>query len=282
MKKKPTIAQSLLSSLNPLRIATHFWQFRELVFRLSLREILTRYRGSFLGISWVFIQPLLLLSVYTFVFSVIFDMKWGTGVQENRLFFAMALFVGILTFNIFGEVANAAPTLILSHQNYAKKVVFPLEILPVVKLLSVLVHSVFGMVIVVIGVLFVTHTIPWTLILLPAAWLPMIIFALGWGFLLAALGVFIRDIGVSVGVLVNMLFFLSPVFYPIEAVPEQLRVYCRINPIAVYIQDARRVVLLGQPPDWPWFLGGLAVAFLVFAVGFAGFMRSKRAFADVL
>jgi lipopolysaccharide transport system permease protein len=110
----------------------------------------------------------------------------------------------------------------------------------------------------------------------------MVIFGLGWGYILAALGVFIRDIGVSVGVFVNMLFFLSPVFYPMEAVPEYLQTYCRINPIAIYIQDARRVVLLGKLPDWPWFFGGLAISLLVFAVGYAGFMKSKRGFADVL
>jgi lipopolysaccharide transport system permease protein len=274
--------ESVVRFLHPVRIAMHLWQHRNLLTQLTRREVLFRYKGSYLGLGWAVIQPLIMLGVYTFVFSVIFEAKWGVSPQEGRLGFAMALFVGILTFNILGEVANAAPTLILANANYVKKVIFPLEILPAVKLLGTLIHSLLGMAVLIIGMILINHQLSWTVVLLPLAWLPMILFSLGWGYFLASLGVFVRDVGTTVGLLVTVLFFLSPIFYPLKAVPEKLRVFCQINPIAIFVEDARRVVLWGKFPDWPWFLGGLMLSTLVFVLGFMWFMKSKKAFADVM
>ncbi len=275
-------SKETLRFLNPFGVVTHLFQYRELIAQFVRREVLIRYKGSYLGLTWAFIQPLVMLAVYTFVFSVIFEAKWGISAQEGKLAFAMALFVGILTFNILGEVAGAAPNLILSNANYVKRVIFPLEILPVVKLLATLIHSLFGIAILVAGLIIVNHQLSWTIILLPLAWLPMILFSLGWGYFLASIGVFVRDVGATVGLFITMLFFLSPIFYPLEAVPEDLRIFCRVNPIAIFVGDARRVVLWGQCPDWPWFLAGLALSVLIFVFGFMWFMRSKKAFADVM
>jgi lipopolysaccharide transport system permease protein len=244
--------------------------------------VLQRYKGSYLGLVWGFVQPLFMLAVYTFVFSVIFEAKWGIKAAEGRLAFAMALFVGILTFGIFGDVANAAPGLILGNVNYVKRVIFPLEILPLVKLLETLVHSLFGVGVLLVGLILARHPLNWTLILLPLAWLPVLLFSLGWGYFLSSLGVFIRDVGATVGIIVTMLFFLSPIFYPISAVPESLRIFLQVNPIAIFVEDARRVVLWGQLPDWPWFFSGLVLSTVVFVLGFIWFMRSKNAFADVM
>jgi lipopolysaccharide transport system permease protein len=267
---------------NPVAVIRHLIQYGDLIGQFTRREVIGKYKGSYLGLTWAFIQPLLMLAVYTFVFSVIFEMKWGISPEEGRLGFAMALFVGILTFNILGEPVNAAPTLILGNANYVKKVIFPLEILPLVKLLGTMVHCLFGMAIVVAGLILMNQKLEWTIILLPVAWFPMILFSLGWGYFLASLGVFVRDVGATVGVLVNMLFFLSPIFYPLKAVPEGLRVFCQLNPIAIFVQDARRVVLWGQCPDWPWFFAGLAISMVIFVLGFIWFMKSKKAFADVM
>jgi homopolymeric O-antigen transport system permease protein len=274
--------ERMFAFFNPVAIVRHLIQHRDLIGQFTRREVIGKYKGSYLGLTWAFIQPLLMLAVYTFVFSVIFEMKWGISPEEGRLGFAMALFVGILTFNILGEPVNAAPTLILGNANYVKKVIFPLEILPLVKLLGTMVHCLFGMVIVIAGLILMNQKLEWTIILLPVAWFPMILFSLGWGYFLASLGVFVRDVGATVGVLVNMLFFLSPIFYPLKAVPEELRVFCRLNPIAIFVQDARRVVLWGQFPDWPWFFAGLALSMVIFVLGFIWFMRSKKAFADVM
>ncbi len=271
-----------MHSFNPIHIFRHLWRHKELIGQLTRREVLYRYKGSYLGLAWVFLQPLLLLGVYTFVFSVILGIKWGMAVQNDQLGFAMVMFCGVLTFNILGEAANAAPGLILGHPNFVKRVIFPLEILPVVKLLGTIVHSCFGLVILFLGMAIGHHPFHWTILLLPLVWLPMAMFSMGCAFLLSSLGVFIRDIGATVGVLVSMCFFMSPIFYPLEAVPEKFRTLCQLNPIAIYVADARRVMLFGELPDWPWFFAGLVLSILVMVFGFVFFMRSKPAFADVI
>lgn len=267
---------------NPVRIAAHLWNYRDLIRQLTWREVVGRYKGSFIGLGWSFIQPLVMLCVYTFVFSVIFKARWGAEAGEGKAAFALALFIGLITFSVFSEVVNSAPSLVLGNANYVKKVVFPLEILPLVRLLSTLINAVFSLGVLLAGILIINHFIHRTALLLPVVWLPMMMFTLGCGYFLASLGVFIRDIGTVIGVLTTMLFFLTPIFYPINAVPERFRIFCRINPIAIFVEDARRVVLWGQSPDWPWFFFGLILSVAALIFGFVWFMKSKKAFADVI
>jgi lipopolysaccharide transport system permease protein len=268
--------------VNPVRIALHLWKYRDLIRQLTWREVAGRYKGSFIGLGWSFIQPLIMLFVYTFVFSVIFKARWGVESGEGKVAFALALFMGLITFTIFSEVANAAPSLVLGNANYVKKVVFPLEILPFVKLLSAMINALFSLGVLFAGILIFNHFIHWTVLLLPLIWLPMMMFTLGCGYFLASLGVFIRDMGTIIGVVTTVLFFLTPIFYPISAVPEPFRIFCRMNPIAIFVEDARRVVLWGLFPDWPWFLFGMALSCAVMILGFVWFMKSKKAFADVI
>jgi lipopolysaccharide transport system permease protein len=267
---------------NPVRIVAHLWKYRDLIRQLTWREVVGRYKGSFIGLGWSFIQPLVMLCVYTFVFSVIFKARWGVEAGEGKAAFALALFMGLITFSIFSEVANSAPSLVLGNANYVKKVVFPLEILPLVRLFSALINAVFSLGVLFAGILIINHFIHWTALLLPLIWLPMLMFTLGCGYFLASLGVFVRDIGTVIGVLTTMLFFLTPIFYPISAVPEAFRIVFRINPIAIFVEDARRVVLWGLSPDWPWFFFGMALSGAVLIFGFVWFMKSKKAFADVI
>jgi len=274
--------ESIRGFFNPVRIGTHLWKYRDLIRQLTWREVVGRYKGSFIGMGWSFIQPLVMLCVYTFVFSVIFRARWGVAADEGKAAFALTLFMGLITFNVFSEVANSAPTLVLANVNYVKKVVFPLEILPLVRLLSALINALFSLGVLLLGILVVNHSIHWTALLLPLIWLPMIIFTLGCGYFLASLGVFVRDMGTAIGVLTTMLFFLTPIFYPISAVPEQLRIVFRINPLAIFVEDARRVVLWGLFPDWPWFFLGLVLSVAVLIFGFLWFIKSKKAFADVI
>lgn len=241
-----------------------------------------RYKGTFVGLGWSFVQPLIMLLVYTFVFSVIFQAKWGVDPGEGRAAFALALFMGMITFGIFSEVANSVPSLILANVNFVKKVVFPLEILPFIKFLSSLINALFGLVVLLVSILVINHSIHWTIALLPLVWLPLMMFTMGCGYFLAALGVFVRDVGATIGMLTTILFFLTPIFYPLHAVPEQLRIFCRINPLAIFVEDSRRVVLWGILPDWPWYFGGLIFSFLVCIFGFVWFIKSKKAFADVM
>ncbi len=276
------LGESIRGFFNPIRIGIHLWEYRDLIRQLTWREVVGRYRGSFIGMGWSFIQPLIMLCVYTFVFSVIFRVRWGVTADEGKAAFALTLFMGLITFNVFLEVVNSAPTLVLGNANYVKKVVFPLEILPLVRLLSVLINALFSLIVLLVGILAVNHFIHWTAVLLFLVWLPMLFFTLGCGYFLASLGVFVRDIGAFIGVLTTMFFFLTPIFYPISAVPERLHFVFRINPLAVFVEDARRVVLWGLFPDWPWFFFGLVLSVVVLIFGFLWFMKSKKAFADVI
>ena len=267
---------------NPVRIVVHLWKYRDLIRQLTWREVVGRYKGSIVGLGWSFIQPVIMLCVYTFVFSVIFKARWGIEAGEGKAAFALALFMGMITFSVFSEVATSAPSLVLANANYVKKVVFPLEILPLVKLFSALINALFSLAVLLVGILIINHFIHWTALLLPLVWMPMMLFTLGFGYFLASLGVFVRDIGTAIGVVTTMLFFLTPIFYPISAVPEPFRIFCRINPLALFVEDARRVVLWGISPDWPWFFFGMALSVAAAIFGFVWFMKSKKAFADVI
>lgn len=268
--------------LNPARIVPHLWHHRYLIGQLTWREIIGRYKGSALGLGWSLLQPMLMLCVYTFVFSFVFNARWGSTADEGRAVFGLTLFSGLIAYGIFSDMVNSAPLIILGNVNYVKKVVFPLEILPLVRLLSCTVHAVFSMVVLFTGLFFVNGTIPWTAVLFPIMLLPLLLFALGFGYFLSSLGVFIRDIGSSVGVFTTMMLFLSPIFYPMRAVPERFRFIFQLNPMAVYIEDIRKVVLWGKLPDWQWFCGGLLLAAILCWGGFVWFMKTKKAFADAL
>lgn len=268
---------------NPILVIRHLWRYKDLIRQLTGREVALRYKGSFLGVGWSFVQPVMMLAVYTFVFSVVFKARWGIAQADGGSGgFALALFIGLITYGIFAEIATSAPHLVLQNTNYVKKVVFPLEILPVVRTLSILINSLFSLVILLGGLLLLRHGVAWTFLLLPLVWLPLVLFSLGCGYFLASLGVFIRDVGTFVGVLTTMLFFLTPIFYPIEAVPERFRIFIGVNPLAVFVENARKVAVWGMLPDWKAYVAATVFATVFFLIGFVWFMKSKRAFADVL
>jgi lipopolysaccharide transport system permease protein len=267
---------------NPLHLAQNLWQYRELIGQFTRRQVLQRYRGSYLGAIWSFMTPLALLLVYTFVFSVIFQARWAGMVSSSHGEFALILFAGLIPFTVFSESILAAPGLIVANPNYVKKVVFPLEILPVSVLGAALVNSLFSLVIVLLGALLIRGGLSWTLILLPLIYLPLILLCLGLGWFFASLGVFIRDIGPLLGIVVQMLFFLTPIFYPMEAIPQPYQTLLYLNPLTFIVNHFRRVILFGQLPDW----GQLAVMTLLTGVvcmlGYVWFMKSKKTFADVV
>ncbi len=267
---------------NPLKMGQNLWAHRELIGQFSKRQVLQRYRGSYLGLLWSFATPLALLLVYTFVFSVIFKARWQGMVSDNHGEFALALFAGLIAFNIFSETVIAAPSLITGNANYVKKVVFPLEILPVSILGSALFHSLFSLTILLIGSLIIRGQVPWTLVFLPLMYLPLIFLTLGLGWFFASLGVFIRDIGHLLGVVVQMLFFLTPIFYPLEAIPFPFRYMIYANPLTFIVNHFRRVALFGQAPDWGEFLIMTGLMLGVCLLGYIWFMKSKKTFADVV
>jgi lipopolysaccharide transport system permease protein len=274
--------ESIWRYASPWRLVLHFVECKELIWQFTLREVQGRYRGSNLGILWALINPLLMLMVYTFVFSVIFKARWGVSGSESFMDFALILFSGIIAFNVFSECVTRAPVLIISNPNYVKKVVFPLEILPVSVLGSAVIHSLMSLGIVLAGLLLSTGKLHWTLLYLPLVYLPLAALTLGLSWLLASLGVFIRDIGNFIGVAITLLLFLTPILYPMSAVPESIRPIFQLNPLSVIVEDFRRVVMWGQPPDWIWLGGVTLVSGLVMLGGYMWFMKIKRAFADVI
>ncbi len=274
---------SVRQYLNPVGMLRNLWTHREIIVQFTRREIAARYQGSYLGILWSFVTPLVMLVVYTFVFSVIFKARWGNALSDtDEVGFALTLFTGLIAFNIFSECVNRAPGLIVTQPNYVKKVVFPLEILPVSVMGSALVNSLFGMLVLLVALLVQQGRLSWTLVFLPLMYLPLILLGLGLGWFLASLGVFLRDVGQFIGVVVQILFFLTPIFYPISAIPDRFQFVLYLNPLTFIVNHFRRVILWGQLPDWGEFLVITALAFGVCMLGYIWFMKSKKTFADVV
>jgi lipopolysaccharide transport system permease protein len=256
-----------------------------LINQITRREISSRYRGSIVGLGWSFLNPVLMLAVFTFVFSVVFEAKWDvemTGQSQNQGHFAMILFMGLIAHGMLAEVLTRSPMLIVTNPNFVKKVIFPLEVLPVSTALSALFHGFISVLVWLIAHLLVIGLPPWQIIWLPLVFLPFFTLCLGISYSLAALGVFMRDIGQTMGILVTVLLFMSPVFFPVERLPEAYQPFFMLNPLTFVINQLRAVALWGQTPDVMGLsLYGLA-ALGVLWLGFAGFQRTRQGFADVL
>lgn len=257
------------------------WRHRSLLLALAQRDVVGRYRGSVLGILWSFLNPLFMLSVYTFVFSVVFKARWGTY-GDTKADFAINLFAGLIVFNLFSECVVRSASLITQNVNYVKKVVFPIEILPCVTLCSALFH---GAISLLVWFLFYFYCKGLPLpqaCALPLVLTPLLIMTLGLSWLISSLGVFLRDISQVISLVVSVLMFLSPVFYPVSALPESLRWVMRLNPLSETIEGVRGVLLQGQLPNAVVFGAHLVFSLLFAWACFAWFQKSRRAFADVL
>ena len=258
------------------------WRNRRLIQRLTIREIQGRYRGTALGMSWSVIQPLLMLAVYTFVFSGILKSKWGdNGIADNWTY-ALNLFAGLITFNLFAECITRGPVLVTSVPNYIKKVVFPVEILPAVSLCNALYHALTGLAILLIFRQAVGIPASATIFLLPVVWLPLAAICLGLGWILSALGVYLRDLPQATGLCVNILLFTSAVFYPISALPERWGQILGLNPLLVLIEKSRDVLLHNSAPSLKWLSFSIALSICFCEVCFRIFQKARKGFADVI
>lgn len=270
------------ASATPIQLLQSLSGNRQLIWQMSKREVVSRYRGSVMGLMWSFFHPIFMLTIYTFVFSVVFKAKWGEGYSDSKTEFAIILFAGLIIFNFFTEVINRAPELILTNVNYVKKVVFPLEILPVVATGSALFHTMVSVVVLLSFVGIANQGVPLTALFLPVVLLPLLIQVLGCAWFLASLGVFLRDVGQTVGILTTALLFLSPIFFPPTALPESLRPYLFLNPLTFIIEQTRGVLIWGIPPDWAgmaaYTLGSVVIAW----AGYFWFQKTRKGFADVL
>lgn len=270
------------ASASPAEMASSFWRNRQLINQLVKRDVIGRYRGSLAGMAWSFFNPLLMLAIYTFVFSVVFKSRWGTPLEESKAGFAVMLFSGIVIHGLLAECINKAPSIILANANYVKRVVFPLEILPWVAMGSALFHAGIGLLVLFAAQLVIGHGIPWTAILLPVVLAPLIAVIMGFAWMLAATSVYVRDIAQITGIFTTALLFMAPVLYPLAALPEEYRPWLYLNPLTLIVEQARIVLIQGGLPDWGA-LGVYAVIGLAFAwLGFWWFQRARKGFADVV
>ena len=280
-----------LPALNPhathpnslLAVVRSMSRNRQLIVQMTRREIVGRYKGSVFGLTWSFFNPVFMLAIYTFVFSEIFKSRWtGAGAEESKTQFAVVLFVGMIVLGLFNEVLNRASGLIVNNANYVKKVVFPIELLPVIAVATTLFHSLISLGVLLVAFLAFNGYLNWTLVFVPLVLLPLVILSTGLAWILASLGVFLRDVGQTISIFTTVLMFLSPVFYPVTAVPDRFRPFILANPLTFIIEQAREVLIWGHLPDFAGLAVYTIVAFGVAWIGFAWFQFTRKGFADVL
>lgn len=246
--------------------------------QLIKRDVLLRYRGAMFGVLWVLINPLIMLTIYAYVFGHIFQARWPQ--QENGAPFWLVLYSGLIAFNVFSETVSRAPIAVKNHPNFVKKIIFPVEILPLVPLGAALVHATFNFLI-LLGALAWAHQLHIEVLLYPLMLAPLILFALGLSWFLAAWGVFIKDMSQIVPPFLQMLMYMSPVLYPASAVPEALRPFYQYNPLGLAI-EACRATALGLSVNWGSWSIALALGIVTAGLGLAFFRHSREEFADAL
>ena len=268
-------------STSPFALLQSLKTNRRLILNLTKREIIGRYRGSVMGLLWSFFNPVLMLAVYTFVFSMIFKARW-TGGSDSKAEFALVLFSGLMIFTLFSECINRAPSLVLGNVNYVKKVVFPLEILPIVTFGSAAFHFAASLLVWLIfySTLFgIPHP---SILLLPVMLLPLALMTLGFSWFLASLGVYLRDVTQIIGVATTVLMFLSPIFYPVDALPAQYRPFMQVNVLTYMIEQTRDLMIWGRGLHWATWVAYTLLSAIIAWLGFAWFQKTRNGFADVV
>lgn len=261
---------------------------RFLLQQMVMRNIQLRFRGSFFGWIWSLLLPLLMLTVYTVIFGSFFKSRWGVDIGENKMVYAVALFSGITFYNIFSESVSISAGSIIGNVNYVKKVRFPLEFLPLSQVLSSALLSIPWFLLLFGCVIFVFKQAALTWLLLPFSIFPLLLFSAGVSFFVASLGVFFRDIQYLIGVLLQMLFFLSPIFYRLDNVPAEFKPIMALNPMLWFIELNRNLLFYGSLPDYSslpamkMWLVTYIIGIAVFLLGGFWFVKTKKGFSDVL
>jgi lipopolysaccharide transport system permease protein len=277
------LPQHIRLGRGPSSVFASFWRNRTLIARLTRRDVEARYRGSLLGLLWSLAVPLFMLMVYTFVFGVVMKARWSAANPDaGNGEFAVVLFAGLMLFGLFSEVIGRAPGLVLENETYVTKIVFPVYVLPWVAMGRGLFNLAISLVLLLVAQIIVMGPPPPTALLFPLVLAPFVLLVMGLTWFLASLGVFIRDIGHFLSVALSSLMFLSPIFYPLSALPPALRPWLFLNPLTFIVEQFREVVLWGRLPDWQG-LGLYAMLGFVCAwMGLQWFLRTQKAFADVI
>ncbi len=260
----------------------NLWKNRKLIFEFTLIEIKIRYKGSYLGIFWWLIHPILMLGIYLFIFQIILQPRWNFQAGPESYPYILILFCGMIVFNLFAECLTRSPLLLVTHRNYVKKVVFPIEILPISVVGSALIHFFVSLGILLLGMLAWGIIPSFHFFLLPVILLPLLLLSLGISWCISCLGAVFRDLTHIMPFLVQILFFLTPIIYPIEAIPASLRAYFKLNLLTIIVQDARNVILFGKAFPWGTWSVTLLISACICVIGYYLFIFSKKVYADVL
>jgi lipopolysaccharide transport system permease protein len=252
----------------------------DLILSLTRRELAARYKGSMLGIVWAIVTPIVMIAIFTFIFAGIFGTRFGPG--GSAWDYALYLFCGLLPWTAFQESVQISSTTVVSHSNLVKRVVFPLEALPVAQALSSLVTQLFGTVALLIATLILHRGLHLTILWLPVLLLPQLIATIGASWLLASLGVYLRDIVQGVALVLTAWMYLTPIIYPETIIPERYRRLVGLNPFTPLVRNYRRILLEGSMPDWSGLAYFSGFAVLLFLFGYWWFAKTRRGFADVI
>lgn len=282
-------APRLAPFLNPASMLTMLSVHRGLIAQFARRDVLERHKGAYLGSLWNIISPVITLLIYGFVFGYVFESRWrdptlaaNEGDGGAAASFLLPFFLGHSMYHFFSECVGRAPLTVAARPNLVKKVVFPVEILPVVSVLSAMVYPLVAIPLLFIAQLVVVGSIPMTVLMLPLMFLPLIFAAMGISWFLASLGVYSRDIKNVVQVVLQLLIFMTPVFYSPERIPHRFRGLYGLNPLGFIIEQARGVTLWGREPNWTKFAMITLSSLIAMQLGYAFFMRTKRGLADVI
>ncbi len=252
----------------------------DLVLSLTKRELAARYKGSVLGILWALLTPVVMIAIFTFIFAGIFRARFGPN--GSAWDYALYLFCGLLPWTAFQESLQQSSNTVVAHANLVKRVVFPLETLPVAQVLSSIVNQMFGTLALLVAALIIQRELHTTILWLPVLLLPQILLMLGGAWLIASLGVFLRDIVQGITLVLMAWMYLTPIIYPESIVPERFRMYVNLNPFTPLVRSYRRALLEGAQPDWNGLLYFTVFALALFFFGYWWFARTRKNFADVI
>lgn len=255
-------------------------RYSYLIRQLVARDMKSRFRRSSLGLLWLVVSPLLLLTGYTLVFGVLLKARWGGA--GSSVEFALVLFSGLIFYNFFSEVIGRSPSLLYDNQPFVKRMVFPLEVLNWSLLLSAAINFFIGLLTWCVFYLVVHKSLPATLPLILLVFIPFAVFALGCSWLLSAYSVYHPDAEHVVPILLLLTMFISPLFFPVESLPEGFRSVLQFNPLSHVLEQARAVLIGGRAPDVTTIAAGTAIALLTAWLGHASFMGNRDGFADAL
>lgn len=274
---------SLLKLFDPLLGYRLISSNKDLIIQMLMRSLAARYQGSILGVGWSFAQPLLMLGVYTFVFGIVFKARWGgADFGDSRSAFPLIMFCGMAVFHIFSESVNNSTMVVANNPGFVKKIIFPLEILPLCNVLTSLIFGLVWFALLLMGVVLFLGSGSWTMLFLPIVLLPLLLLSSGLSFLVASLGVYLRDMQQIVNIVTQVLFFMTPIFYPTDLVPERIRWVLQANPLSILVEQTRRVFLFNQFPEVLPMLEVFAISMVIFQLGLLWFSKTKKGFADVL